>query len=185
MSDHLIKWILSMTIISSDRLFLRIYPTVVLHGTELARRYSDGEYKPLSLDSGITLCKLLLQRAMQMGIPVIRIGLQADQGLDAESVLAGCWHPALGQLVRSQLYDDIVSCFVSSGNNVTVYCHPASFSDVVGMKRCNMLRQAVRGVMMRVVPDVTLKKEELKVQTESISNIYSIIKDINYSTHEV
>ena len=165
--------------------FLRIYPTVVLDGTELARRYGADDFIPLSLERGVSLCKLLLQRAMQADVPVIRIGLQADYGLDAEHVLAGCWHPALGQLVRSQLYADLMCRFVSSGHCVTVYCHPARFSDVVGMKRSNLLSQAARGVQIQVVPDATLKREELKVKTEDTSTTYSIINDITYSIHEV
>lgn len=172
-------------VIAAGADFLRIYPTVVLKGTELARRYADGEFMPLSLESGVSLCKLLLQRAMQSGIPVIRIGLQADQGLDAESVLAGCWHPALGQLVRSGLYADLLNRHVSPGQHVTVYCHPDRISDVVGMKRSNLQSQIARGVQMRVVPDVALKKDELKVEDEESSFIYSIVKNSNYSIHEV
>ena len=172
-------------VINAGADFIRIYPTVVLQGTELARRYTLGEFIPLSLDRGIALCKLLLQRAMQVGIPVIRIGLQADQGLTAESVLAGCWHPALGQLVRSQLYADLLSSFVPPGQRVTVYCHPARLSDLLGMKRINLLRQLERGVQMQIVSDATLQKENIKVQTEESSVTYSIITDINYSIHEV
>jgi histone acetyltransferase (RNA polymerase elongator complex component) len=172
-------------VISAGADFLRIYPTVVLQGTELARRYAAGEFIPLPLDRGVSLCKLLLQRAMKADMPVIRIGLQADHGLDAESVLAGCWHPALGQMVRSQLYADLVRRFVSPGQPVTVYCHPARLSDVVGMKRINLLGQVERGVQMQVVPDVTLKKEELTIQTEDSKATYSIISDLHYSIHEV
>ena len=172
-------------VISAGADFLRIYPTVVLKGTELARRYAAGEFAPLPLDRGVSLCKLLLQRAMQAGIPVVRIGLQADQGLDEESVLAGCWHPALGQLVRSRLYADLISRFVSPGERVTVWCHPARYSDVVGMKRSNLQSLAVRGVQIKVVPDAALNKEELKVQTKESTAIYSIIRDLYYSIHEV
>ncbi len=172
-------------VIAAGADFLRIYPTVVLEGTELARRYGAGDFIPLSLERGVSLCKLLLQRAMQADVPVIRIGLQADYGLDAEHVLAGCWHPALGQLVRSQLYADLMCRFVPSGHCVTVYCHPARLSDVVGMKRSNLLSQAARGVQIQVVPDATLKREDLKVKTEDTSSIYSIINDITYSIHEV
>jgi histone acetyltransferase (RNA polymerase elongator complex component) len=172
-------------VISAGADFIRIYPTVVLQGTELARRYAAGDFTPLSLGRGVSLCKLLLQRAMQAGIPVIRIGLQADEGLNAESILAGCWHPALGQLVRSQLYADLVSRFVPPGQQVTVYCHPERLSDVVGVKRRGLQSQAERGVSMRVAPDVTLTREEIKVETEGLSSIYSIINDIHYSIHEV
>ncbi len=172
-------------VIAAGADFLRIYPTVVLEGTELASRYLSGDFIPLSLDRGVSLCKLLLQRAMQAGVPVIRIGLQAEKGLDAEHILAGCWHPALGQLVRSQMYSDLLCRFVPVGRSVTVSCHPARLSDLVGMKRSNLLIQAGRGVKMKVVTEAALQKEEIKIKTEDTTTIYSIIKDITYSIHEV
>ncbi len=172
-------------VIAANVDFMRIYPVVVLRGTELAGRYTAGEYTPLSLEKGVRLSALLLQRAMQADIPVIRIGLQADHGLTIDSVLAGCWHPALGQLVRSRLYADLINRVVSPGERVTVYCHPARLSDLVGVKRSNLHDQSSRGVQMQVVPDAVLRKEEIKVEIESISTVYSIIKDNNYSIHEV
>lgn len=172
-------------VISAGADFLRIYPTVVLQGTELARRYGAGEFTPLSLDRGVSLCKVLLQRAMQKDIPVIRIGLQADQGLNVESIRAGCWHPALGQLVRSQLYADLACRFVPPDRRVTLHCHPARLSEVVGVKRENLQRQAVRGVQMKVVADINLKHEELAIEAEGATAIYSIISDLHYSIHEV
>ena len=172
-------------IVSAGADFLRIYPTVVLQGTELARRYMAGEFNPLSLERGVALCKLLLQRAMQAGIPVIRIGLQADQSLNTETVMAGCWHPALGQLVRSQRYADLIDCTVAPGQRVTVCCHPARLPDVVGMKRHTVQSQTERGVQMRVISDATLKKEELAIQIGDTIMTYSIISDLHYSIHEV
>lgn len=165
--------------------FIRIYPTVVLRGTELARRFTDGDYIPLSLERGVLLCKMLLHRAMQAGVDVIRIGLQAEEGLNAHTVLAGCWHPSLGQFVRSQLYADIVCRFVLTGRHVTLYCHPARLSDLIVVIRSNLMSQTERGVQFRAVPDENLKKEELKIQTEETSFTYSIINDLNYSIHEV
>jgi histone acetyltransferase (RNA polymerase elongator complex component) len=172
-------------VITAGADFLRIYPTVVLKGTELARQYLAGEFVPLSLELGVSLCCLMLHRAAQAGIPVIRIGLQADEGLNAENVLAGCWHPALGQLVRSRLYADLIDRFVMSGNNATIFCHPSRLSDVVGLKRCNVQNQASRGVTMSVVTDNELSKEQLRVEVEGNIAIYSIFKDNNYSIKEV
>jgi histone acetyltransferase (RNA polymerase elongator complex component) len=95
-------------VIAAGAGFVRLYPVVVLRGTELARRYQAGEYSPLDLDRGIALCKQLLHKAMLAGVEVVRIGLQAGDGLNGATVLGGCWHPALGQLVRSELYFDLL-----------------------------------------------------------------------------
>jgi len=165
--------------------FLRIYPVVVLKGTELARQYTAGEYIPLSFDRVVALCKLLLQRAMQAGIPVIRIGLQADASLNVDSMLAGFWHPALGQMVRSQLYSDLMDRFVAPGERVTVQCNPARLSDLVGIKRSNLEHQARRGILMTMGSDITLEKEKIRVSADNGSFTYSIVKDLHYSIYEV
>ncbi|MDD5286887.1 MAG: radical SAM protein, partial [Desulfuromonadaceae bacterium] len=123
--------------------FIRIYPTVVLRGTELARRFAEGDYVPLTLEKGVSLCKLLLHRAMQVGVDVIRIGLQADEGLNADTVLAGCWHPALGQIVRSEMYGDLLCRIVSQAPDLlamAVKCHPRRVSEVIGQAKANLQR---------------------------------------------
>lgn len=165
--------------------FLRIYPTVVFQGTELAQRFTDGSYTPLSLERGTVLCKVLLWRAMQAGIPVIRIGLQADHGLNATNIIAGCWHPALGQMARSQLYADLVDRVVKPDSSVEIHCHPARLSDLVGIKRRTLQRQEERGVQVQIIQDANIQREKLKVVAEFNSAIYSIIKDNNYSICEV
>jgi histone acetyltransferase (RNA polymerase elongator complex component) len=86
--------------------FVRIYPLLVLRGTELARRYRQGLYRPLDLQEAVSSCARLLERFERASIPVIRIGLQNEETLEWEGggVLAGPLHPAFGFLVRSFLY---------------------------------------------------------------------------------
>jgi len=87
--------------------FVRIYPVLVLRGTELARRYREGSYRPLDMPAALERCARLLARFRQAGIPVIRIGLQEDEGMQAGgggAVVAGPRHPAFGFLVQAFLY---------------------------------------------------------------------------------
>lgn len=172
-------------VIAAGADFIRLYPTVVLRGTELARRYVVGDFVPLDLNRGVALCKILLQQAMQTGTPVIRIGLQADTGLNDDTVLAGCWHPALGQLVRSQLYADLISRYTPAGGSATITCHPTRLSDVIGPKRSTLQTQSRRGLQLQVATDVTVSKEELRIQTEYSCSTRSIISDLHYFINEV
>ncbi len=154
-------------VISADVDFVRIYPTVVLPGTGLAERYADGDYVPLGFDQGLLLCKMLLHRAMQAGLKVVRIGLQADEGLNSQSILAGCWHPALGQLVRSQLYGDLLAQMISrvpDSSSVVARCHPRRISDVIGLSKANLKRIQLRDRNVAVVADNGLLEEELCVE---------------------
>jgi histone acetyltransferase (RNA polymerase elongator complex component) len=161
--------------------FLRIYPVVVLKGTELARRFIAGEYEPLTLQQGVSMCKTLLQRALCADVPVIRIGLQADQSLDDQHILAGCWHPAFGQLVRSQLYADLIDTVVTDGTAVVIRCHTSRYSDVAGMKRSNLTALSQRGVSAQLFVDTTIRPDQLVIQAQQLHKTCSIITDLHYS----
>jgi len=171
-------------VIAAGASFVRLYPVVVLQGTELARRYQAGAYRPLDLDQGILLCKQLLHKAMQSGIDVIRIGLQAGDGLNSTTVLAGCWHPALGQLVRSELYYDLLQRLTADlpgDEPIMVACHPSRLSDVIGQKRNNLTRLRPSGLPITVRQDNTLLAEEVMVKYFAQSFTGSIVTDLDYT----
>jgi len=176
-------------VISAGADFIRIYPVVVLRGTELARRYADGDYVPLSLEHGVTLCKVLLHRAMQAGINVIRIGLQADEGLNADTILAGCWHPSLGHIVRSRLYGDLLCQMIDlvpESLPVTVRCHPRRVSDVIGLAKVNLERLQGMSRSFDVVTDNGIPLEELQMEIKQVHILKgNIVTDLYYSIHEV
>lgn len=123
---------------------LRIYPALVLEGTELARRYREGGYAPLSLPAAVTVGKQMLRAALKHGVPVLRIGLHPSIELAAPGVvLAGPEHPALGQLLESELYYDaarILAAEIPRGSRVVLSCHPRRISDLIGQRRRNLAR---------------------------------------------
>lgn len=168
--------------------FVRIYPVVVLAGTELARRFENGEYRPLELGQGVSICKLLLHAAMKAGVDVIRIGLQADEGLNRESVLAGCWHPAFGQLVRSEIYFDLLVHLADGlpgDAPLSISCHPSRISDVVGQGRVNLKRLREKGGAVTVKPLTSLLKEEVILECLNHNRKGHIVTDLHYKIHEV
>jgi histone acetyltransferase (RNA polymerase elongator complex component) len=79
---------------------VRIYPCVVMEGTELAAMYARGEYEPWSLEMAVEECGRALARFREAGIRVIRLGLAGEADMLARLV-AGPWHPAFGNMVRS------------------------------------------------------------------------------------
>lgn len=80
---------------------VRIYPTLVMKNTALAKWYQKGEYTPFSLEDTIALCAQLLSMFEQAGIAVIKLGLHPDKDMQ-ENMLAGPFHPAFRQLVESR-----------------------------------------------------------------------------------
>ena len=82
--------------------FVRIYPVLVVKNSELANLYAQGTYRPISLDKAVVMASWMKKRFDESAIRVVRMGLQAGTELE-ESLLAGPWHPAFGELVNSRL----------------------------------------------------------------------------------
>lgn len=79
---------------------LRIYPCLVLRGTELERMYDSGEHIPMSAEEAAIASGELMLRADELGMVTIRVGLHDSPSL-ARAVRAGPYHPALGELARA------------------------------------------------------------------------------------
>ena len=80
----------------------RIYPTLVIRGTELEQRWRNGDYQPQSLGEAVELCANLLHIFRQGGVDVIRVGLHPSEGiLDGSELLAGPFHPSFRELVET------------------------------------------------------------------------------------
>jgi len=174
-------------VIAAGADFVRIYPVIVLRGTELARRFQSGEYVPLTVEQGVQLCKVLLHEAMLAGVPVIRIGLQADEGLNKTTVLGGCWHPSLGRLTRSELYFDLLCKLLAdapAGRPCTIRCHPSRVSEVTGQGRINLTRLGDRVASAQVKADESVAKEDLVIESLDRHIKGNIVTDLQYTIEE-
>lgn len=79
----------------------RLYPCVVIEGSGLAEMWRSGAYAPWELGETARRLAAALLGFWRRGVPVIRIGLAPEQDL-LDAVLAGPWHPALGQMASSR-----------------------------------------------------------------------------------
>ncbi|HWR43208.1 elongator complex protein 3 [Sporomusa sp.] len=138
----LIKTVHHTLVLTPD--FVRIYPVVIISGTTLAEFYKRGVYQPLSLVQAVArsaYMKLLFER---QGIEVIRIGLQASEELDSkETVIAGPYHPAFGELVDSYIFYLMLAGFIEqnsvrSEENLVIRHHPQDCSKVRGQYNRNI-----------------------------------------------
>ncbi len=126
--------------------FVRIYPTLVIRGSLLEQWYREGHYVPLDLTRCIRRVKTLSLLFSEKKIPVARIGLQANEGLDTgRELVAGPYHPAMGQVVASEIFfDKAVSCLSHFGDRynkgVHLVVHPRMISTMRGQKNANIRR---------------------------------------------
>jgi histone acetyltransferase (RNA polymerase elongator complex component) len=148
--------------------FVRIYPTIVLKSSLLARWYENGTYRPWSLERSIAHVKTLYLFFKNKNIPVIRMGLQASENLDSgAAVLAGPYHPAFGHLVHSEIFLDMATAIMEaervSRDTISLKVHPRSISKMRGIKNCNVktLKNRFQLQSLKIVPDPSLDEDKL------------------------
>lgn len=115
---------------------VRIYPVAVLRNTRLAELYESGGYTLYPFDECIRLCAYMLGRFTEHGIKVIRIGLHAEDGVE-ENAVAGYYHAALGELVRSELARQHIEKALTEKGHADCEAHDSMMSILTGHKRSN------------------------------------------------
>jgi histone acetyltransferase (RNA polymerase elongator complex component) len=138
--------------------FVRIYPTVVLKNSPLARWYQHGKYQPFALSQSVSIVKQLFLMFQKKHIPVVRMGLQTAADLHQDgSILAGPYHPSFGHLVLSEIMLDRIRAQMPKSSAITdtvhIIIHPKYLSQVQGLHKQNL----------------KILKKEFKLQQISIS----------------
>ncbi|MCR4925698.1 MAG: radical SAM protein [Clostridiales bacterium] len=146
---------------------VRIYPTVVLENTFLARLYKEGKYKPQTLDEAVFLCSRLLKMFEQSNINVIRLGLHSGGNVE-EGYLAGAYHPAFRELCESKIYYENAKAYIekndiSEGQHIIYVC-PKGISAMTGQHRQNIEALKSEGFDCKIKSDSCLKKYEVVIQ---------------------
>lgn len=126
---------------------VRLYPVLVIKGTELEKEYQNGEYEPIPLLQAVERCKELYYFFTNKKITVIRMGLQNTDIIsnpkNAKSeVVAGPYHEAFGQLVEDSIwYDSIlekIKKFNVKVKEIAIKVNPENINNVVGHKKENI-----------------------------------------------
>ncbi len=85
----------------------RIYPTVVFEETALYEMTKNGTYNPLGLEEAIERTAKCYRIFHDAGVKMLRIGLHSSENL--KNAPFGANHPAIGELVKSRVYTDIIA----------------------------------------------------------------------------
>lgn len=131
--------------------FVRIYPVLVVKNSELATLYAQGKYQPISLDKAVVMAAWMKKRFDQSAIRVVRMGLQAGTELE-ESLVAGPWHPAFGELVNSRIMlrqTRKLLVGVKPNKKNKLFISPKDQSVFRGMKSQNIQRLQVLDLLNR------------------------------------
>ncbi|UCF85685.1 MAG: radical SAM protein [Desulfobacteraceae bacterium] len=149
---------------------VRLYPAVVIRGTEMARLYREGRYEPLGLEEAVEICAESCVRLERQGIPVIRIGLMSSPSLlEKGRILAGPWHTAFGFLVRSNIqHQNIQNDLPDWGvvSQIKIRVSKKEVPLVRGYKNqgLQLLKRKTGAKVIRIEPDDSIPPGRIRVE---------------------
>ncbi len=146
---------------------VRIYPTIVLGGTYLGRLMTQGKYTPQGLDEAVCLCAKLIEMFEEKNIDIIRVGLHAEESLEAE-MIAGPFHPAFKELCVSKMLFDRMLCGLKKLDNNGGKCYnisvnPQDVSAAVGQGKANALKFRDMGLTVEIKADKQIKRGDFEI----------------------
>lgn len=146
---------------------VRIYPTVILEGTELAILYRDGKYEPQSLEDAVELCAELLVMFNEASVRVIRLGLHSGGNVE-EGFVAGVYHPAFRELCESRIYLTLIKKELESlgltHGDIEITVGSRYTSMLSGQKKSNIIYLNNKGYKVRIVQDNSYPKYKIKIR---------------------
>ena len=144
---------------------VRIYPTIVLKNTYLEKAFLDGTYKPQSVEDAANLSAKLLRFFESKGINVIRVGLHS---IDNDAFVAGPWHAAFGEIVKSKIYlKEILNALKDKPKgNYVVFVNPSEISKATGQKKDNITKLAEFGYVCKIKGDNNTDIYSVKIKEE-------------------
>lgn len=166
---------------------MRIYPVLVLKGTELEEEYLDGTYFPLSVEQAVERCKELCYFFANKNINVIRVGLQSTDTIsdisknENSEVVAGPYHETFRQLVEASInYDTIVKKIKSYNTKVKeveITTSPENVNNVVGYKRENIIKlKDYYDVDVKIKQSKKMKNGKINIK---VTKVYTNFLDEN------
>ena len=151
---------------------VRIYPTVILRDSELYDLWRAGHYTEHTVETAVALCADILPVFESAGIPVIRLGLNPTEELSSGEAVAGAYHPAFGELVRSELLFRLACEKIEAAPGEGGLClavAPRDLSAMIGQHKSNLsrLRAFCAPRSLRVVADAACPPREIQLTAES------------------
>lgn len=143
---------------------VRVYPTVILQGTDLANYYLSGKYQPYTMDRSVALCARLILMFEQAKIRILRLGLHYSDSLAANS-LGDNYHPAFKELCENKIF---FNSFLEKTKHIgtkrlNVFINEKSLSKFTGQKKANLKKWQRMGYELHIHFDNTLGKYGLEV----------------------
>ncbi len=139
---------------------VRIYPTVVLKDTYLAKLYEDGVYKPQTVDDAADLCTRLVPMFENAGIHIIRLGLHSSTDIK-KNMVAGAYHDSFGEIVKSRYMLNRILEYPPDDYEIMV--NSRSVSQLKGQQKRNIYFLMEEGYNIKVTVNDKVAVGDLKI----------------------
>lgn len=149
----------------------RIYPTAVFASTGLEKLMHAGQYKPLAISDAVKRAADTAEVFIDRSVRLLRIGLcETDSLHDNSGIVAGAFHPAIGEMCFSEIYLRRICKYLDSqsdlcGRSVIILVPVGNISKAVGQNASNRLfiekKYQLKKVLFR--EDSTLDNFETKI----------------------
>ena len=158
---------------------VRIYPVLVIKGTELEEEYEKGDFIPLTVSQAVERSKEIVKLFNQKHIQIIRVGLQntdtiTDVSKKESEVIAGPYHPAFGQLVEDSIWYDKIVEKIKNINakviKVEIEANPKNINNIIGHKKENIKKlKDTYAVIITVKSNENFKPGKFKINVLEIA----------------
>ncbi len=140
--------------------FVRLYPTIVIRNTELERQYHSGKFIPISLTDMLDILVEVTEMIRKNQIEIIKIGLHSDLNVKKNIVVAGPWHPNIGEIIKGiEFYKKIIERDTSF---IELRLSKYDISKVIGNRGIVLEYLKKKGIYLpeKIIVDNQLKKSE-------------------------
>ena len=151
---------------------MRIYPTLVLKNTLMAKWFEDGEYVPQTVEEAAAECAELLDIFELYKINVIRLGLHAEGSLE-ENLLGGPYHPAFREICESLRFRKKIAPMLTRlpKGSYILKVAPSEVSKCSGQHKSNVEHWLSLGYAVRIVPDNNLNPGDFEVMMANMPSL--------------
>ena len=143
---------------------MRIYPTLVLKNTLMAKWFESGEYIPQTVEEAASDCAELLDVFELYNIKVIRLGLHAEESLE-ENLMAGPYHPAFREICESLRFRKKIAPMLTRlpKGSYVLKVNPSEVSKCSGQHKANIEHWLSLGYAVKITPDKNLNPGDFEV----------------------
>ncbi|WP_319370155.1 radical SAM protein [uncultured Ilyobacter sp.] len=146
---------------------VRIYPTLVINGTQMEKMYYEGSFVPMTLREAVDRVVPIYAIFEKSGINIIRVGLQPSDDIREEGVIVdGPFHPAFRELVEGEIYSVFLKKKQAEDGDLDIKANEKNISKIVGNKGIN---RKTFGKNFKISIDNSLSLKEISVNGNLIT----------------